>query len=172
MIFRPTLSDEKGLISQEYIDLTPEGIFLEVLKENEKELVLFFQQIPDHKYDFSYAQGKWTIKQILQHIVDVERVMSFRAFVAARGNHLAILPGMDENLYAQNADVCKRTMGDLLEEFRIVRAATRILFRNMTTEESKRTIELFDHNVSARAFAYVIPGHTIHHMNIIRERYL
>jgi DinB superfamily len=93
-----------------YIDLVPGGEYLTLLRENSGNTIKFFENFPVVKHDFRYAEDKWSIKEILQHLIDTERVMVYRALVAARGDKTTILHNYDENHYAANADVSDRSM--------------------------------------------------------------
>jgi uncharacterized damage-inducible protein DinB len=155
-----------------YISLVPDGNFLNHLKENSKEIVSFFENIPHEKHNFSYAQGKWSIKDILMHIADAERVMCYRALVAARGDSTIILPNMEEDLYAANVDTQVRTLESILSEFRSLRRATELFFENLGENQSKFKALTETHPITARAVGYILIGHTKHHMQIINERYL
>jgi hypothetical protein len=155
-----------------YIDRVPEGNFLHLLKENTEQFISFLRTISSEKHDYSYKPGKWTLKQMILHIIDTERVMSYRALTVSRGDVDALLPGMDENIFAGNADAANRTMERLLHEFLVVREATTLLFQHMTKEQSMFTGNLYGQPVTPRALGSVIIGHIMHHMIVIRERYL
>src|SRR5688572_27445300 len=106
---------------QHYIDLAGEGNFLDLFRKNTTETIRFFESIPAGKHDYSYAENKWSVKDVLMHIIDTERVFSFRALVAARGDVNTPLRSVDESLYAKNVDVSRRSMKSLLREFKLVR---------------------------------------------------
>lgn len=106
------------------------------------------------------------------HLIDTERVMSYRALTVSRGDKNAQLPGMDENLFAANANVSGRGIEDLLNEFMIVRDSTSLLFGYMTEAQTLFTGNVLGHTITPRALGYIIIGHAEHHMNIIRQRYL
>lgn len=127
--------------------------------------------IPPEKHAYRYAEGKWTIKEVLMHIIDTERVFAYRAVAAARGDVTPVYR-MDEELYARNVDVSNRTIGDLISEFKTVRNATEFLFKNMTDEQSKRSCNVVTHPMSARAIGYFIIAHVLHHIGVLRARYL
>jgi uncharacterized damage-inducible protein DinB len=155
-----------------YIDLVPDGDYIEVLTQSTAEVILFFNNMATEKHEYRYADGKWTPKEVLLHVIDTERVFSYRALAAARGDNASLLPSMDENSYAASTDVSNRAMQDLTEEFAAVRTATAKLFANMTEEQTKQTANANGVNTTARAIGYMIIGHPIHHMNVIKERYL
>ncbi len=120
--------------------------------------------------DRVYMPGKWTIKDIIQHVIDNERIMAYRALRFSRKDS-TVLPGYDEELLAANTNTAQRTIGDLMEEFNIVRAGTLALFKNMTNEMLQRSGVAYQNEISALALAFVIVGHPIHHMRVIEERY-
>lgn len=165
-------SNEYNPYFERYIKLVPTGNFLNVFTENTLHALQFFKSIPFEKLEYRYAEGKWTCKDILMHIIDTERVMSYRALVAMRGDSTTPLAPVDENLYARNVDVSSRSMEDLLDEFEIVRRSSEKLFRNMTEEQSRFLGNGVSHPISARALGFIMLGHVIHHINVIRERYL
>lgn len=117
-----------------------------------------------------YAEDKWTVKDIFQHIIDNERIQAYRALRFAR-NDKSVLPGYDEKLFAAHADTAHRTVDDLLEEFKIVREASICLFKSFSDEMLLRTGICFDTTISVLALGFVIVGHQIHHLHIIKERY-
>jgi uncharacterized damage-inducible protein DinB len=157
---------------QRYIDLIPEGNIAELYKQHTSDTLHFFESVPAEKHDYRYGADKWTVKEVLMHMLDTERVMSYRAFVAGRKDAQTNLYYMDENAYAANVDVSNRTMDDLLEEFGFIRGATTKFIVNLTEEQSTFKAKNMDHLLSARAMAYVMLGHMQHHLNVIKERYL
>jgi hypothetical protein len=168
---RPS-TDEYHENYQKYFDLVPAGDYLELLRQNSKETVSFFEALPKEKLDYKYAPGKWTIKELLMHLIDTERVFSYRGLAAARGDTSTPHYRMDEELYARNVDVSERTLQSLLAEFQVVRCSTEKLFENLTDAQSKSLCNVVTHPMSARAIGYFIIGHIQHHLNIIEERYL
>jgi len=164
-------ADEYHPNYQKYFDSIPAGDYLEILSGNTAETINFFDAIPAQKHDYSYANGKWTIKEVLMHMIDTERVFSYRGLMAARGDKTPVYR-MDEEVYAGNVDVSSRTMRDLISEFKTVRSATEFLFKNMTDEQGKRLCNVVTHPMSARAIGYFIIGHVQHHVGVVRDRYL
>jgi uncharacterized damage-inducible protein DinB len=171
LIQRPS-ADEYHENYQKYFDLIPEGAYLELLEQNSKDTVRFFEAIPKEKLDYKYAPGKWTIKELLMHVIDTERVFSYRALVAARGDTTTPHYRMDEELYAKHVDVSQRTLQSLISEFQAVRSSTEKLFENLTDAQSKSRCNVVTHPMTARAIGYFMIGHVRHHLNIIEERYL
>jgi uncharacterized damage-inducible protein DinB len=156
---------------QKYFDLVPAGDFLTLLNENSTETVGFFEKLPTEKVDYRYAEGKWTVKEVLMHLLDTERVFSYRALTAARGDGSPHYR-MDEELYAGNVDVTGRALSSLISEFKAVRGATVQLFENLTEAQSKLMCNIVPHPMSARAIGYFLIAHIRHHRNVIEERYL
>jgi hypothetical protein len=131
----------------------------------------FFQNIPENKIDHAYAEGKWTIREMFQHIIDAERIFSYRALRFARKDPTP-LTGFDENLFAVNAKADKRDWNDLLEEFKIVRKATEWLYSSFDEEQLDASGTSNGSSIYVLAFGYISVGHAIHHMNVIKQRYL
>jgi hypothetical protein len=157
---------------QRYTQLVPGSDLNEILRANTDEVTAFLMQIPQFVHDYAYAEGKWTIKQVIQHITDTERGMSFRAFVAARGDNTSPIPLMDEDMYARNAPVHNKPMQQLLAEFVAVRSAAALLYMGLSPEEEMRTSLVNGINTTARAWAWISIGHTLHHIQVLRDRYL
>jgi hypothetical protein len=157
---------------QQIINLVEEGDFFELLNGNTAHTLAFFKAIPTNAQNHKYAPDKWTIKQVLMHLIDTERSFAFRAFVCMRGDNKTVLYGMDEALYASNISVENKTMAQLLREFQIVRNATKQLFAHITEEQSRFLGNTTGHKITARALGFLIIGHVKHHINIINARYL
>lgn len=155
-----------------YIDKTLNyASVLDGLKENKNEVVLFFENLPKDKLEFSYAAGKWTPKDILLHLIDAERIFTYRALRISR-NDKTELPGFEEDDYVIEANANNRELKDLLLEFETVRSATVSLYSTFSDIQMKRMGKASNCDVSVRALAYMTLGHYLHHMQIIKERYL
>lgn len=163
-------ADEYHANYQKYFDLVAEGEYLDLLRQNSIDTVTFFEKIPGEKLDYKYAEDKWTVKEVLMHVIDTERVFSYRALAAARGDNLTLHQRMDEEIYAKNVEVSHRALNSLLSEFNAVRSSTECLFENMTDAQSKRPCNIATHPMSARAIGYFIIGHVQHHLNVIEKR--
>lgn len=157
---------------QHYIDLVDEGELIVLLRNNSELLPAYFNRIPIEMHNFNYAPNKWTIKEVLMHITDTERVFAYRTLVCARGDNFTPLHSMDDGLYASNIDVRDKSMQALIDEFIIVRQNSDILLSNLSEAESKFLGNGITHNFTARALGYIMIGHVLHHINIINERYL
>jgi uncharacterized damage-inducible protein DinB len=155
-----------------YIDLLPEdGLILKHLADNLETTRKLVVSIPKDRLLHRYAEGKWTIKEILGHIVDDERIYAYRALRFAR-NDSTELPGFDQDQYVQYSDANVRDSRDLLDEFSLVRQSTIAFFKSLDSAALLRSGVANGHSVSVRALAYHIAGHELRHRNIIRERYL
>jgi len=131
----------------------------------------FLNQIPSEKHEFRYAEGKWTIKDIVQHLIDAERIFAYRSLRFARKDGTP-LPGFDENEYVDATDANKRTLTDLLEEYKVVRLSTLYLFKSFTEEELMNTGIALNNSFTVRAIGFIAIGHQKHHQRVIAERYL
>lgn len=117
-----------------------------------------------------YSPGKWTIRDIIQHLIDTERIFAYRALRIARDDK-TVLPGYDENLFASKAHASGRKLEDLLSEFEFVRQSTSALFKSLYEEDLLREGFIFKSDISVVSIGYTIAGHVIHHMNVIRDKY-
>lgn len=146
----------------------------DVTKELEKQILQMqsiISNIPVEKENYRYAEGKWTIKEVLGHIIDTERIMAYRMLGIAR-NDKTRFPGFDENTYVANANFSDRSLYDLAHEFGIVRDSNLILIKSFNEDTLKRKGISNEVEVSVRALVYIIAGHVTHHLKVIKERYL
>ncbi|MCW4470098.1 DinB family protein [Flavobacterium sp. MFBS3-15] len=165
-------ADEYAPYQEAYIKLVdPEYSLVEELEISVHNLVHFVREIPMDKYDYRYAEGKWTIKDILQHIIDSERVFAYRALRFSR-NDSTMLPGFDENDFAANADGERRSINDLLTEMSALRHANIMMFKSFSNEAMLRKGIASGYTVSVRALGFMLIGHQNHHIKIFKERYL
>lgn len=171
VIQRPSDSEFLAYFNN-YIRYVPEQVdVLKWMEENAQHTVEFLSELSDEQLAFRYAPGKWTIKDILQHIIDTERIFSYRALCIARGENQS-LPGYEEDQYASAANTAPRFIDDMLNEFQTLRYSIISLFTSMSEEALCRTGIVNGHPLSARACAYILAGHEVHHMRVIREKYL
>ncbi len=154
-----------------YIEQVGEEPVLEVLTRQFGEMEQIFGALDEPRSGFRYAEGKWSLKELLGHMVDTERIMAYRVLCIARGEKQP-LPGFDENAYAQLAGYGNRPFADVLAEYRLVRGANLLLFRSLTEPMLRQVGNANGYAISARAMLYVLTGHEKHHLGIIRERYL
>jgi uncharacterized damage-inducible protein DinB len=164
--------DEYAPYQEAYIHLVnKEYTLAEELEISVHDLIHFVREIPMDKYDYRYAEGKWTIKDILQHIIDAERIFAYRALRFSR-NDTTPLPGFDENSYADNGHGNNRSINDLLTEMSAVRHANIMMFKSFTEEDLMRKGTASGYTVSVRALGFLLIGHQNHHIKIFKERYL
>lgn len=169
---KPDKELELGPLKQAYVDLVEDISFDEAVDLNTERVLNSFSSLAPEKWNYAYEQDKWTVKQLFHHIIDTERVMAFRALNALRGQSIDGIPGMDENLFANHAEIDHKTPEMLLEEFEAVRAATKYLFLGLNDESGKRTARVLGKPTSARALAFMLLGHAVHHVNVLLEKYL
>lgn len=155
-----------------YLKELPENVdFFQLLTEESQKAITFYQNISQEKSTYKYAEDKWTIKDVLQHVIDTERIMCYRALRFARYD-LQPLLGFDENRYASNAHANKRTWIGLLKEFNVLRQGTQAMFENFDKDDFAQKGTANNKEISVSALAFVVLGHEKHHRNIIQERYL
>jgi uncharacterized damage-inducible protein DinB len=154
-----------------YIKAIENVELFEELEISLHDFIKFVQNIPMDKFDFRYAEGKWTIKDIIQHIIDTERIFSYRALRISR-NDKTPLPGFEENDYVDNTDAKSRSIQDLLTEFSAVRHSNLLMFKSFSDEQLRRIGIASEHEVSVRALGFLIIGHQKHHQKVFAERYL
>jgi hypothetical protein len=154
-----------------YVNLVPEGDLLTLLKETLVKTIELFESLSEEDVLFRYADNKWSIKEVLGHMADTERIMSYRLLRVGRGDQTA-LAGFDENDYVEGSQINKLPIRNILEDFIAIRKSTLTLIQNMPDGAWTNIGFANNNEVSARAIGYIIAGHTLHHFNIITERYL
>ncbi len=154
-----------------YINSVKEDDMMEALANNTRQFRKFLKHIPGKKINYANAEGKWTVKELLQHMIDAERVFCYRALSFARKDS-APLPSFDENVWAITAKAPKRKWNDLVDEFKALRAANIAFFASLDEEQLQQTGTANNNVMSVAALGFVCAGHVAHHMRIIRERYL
>jgi hypothetical protein len=154
-----------------YVAAVPDGDVLAMLKKQNGETTRLLSRIGEKRSRHRYAPGKWSIREVIGHLIDAERVFTYRALTFARADRTP-LPGFDENMWASASNADSRTLKSLLDELKSVRSATIALFKGFTGEELARTGIASGNPVSVRGLLYVTTGHERHHVRILRERYL
>jgi len=167
---RPNVAEHSPFFSR-YIDLVNGESATEAKRNHAQVLHDFFINLPTSKADFAYGEGKWTIKEVLQHIIDTERIFSYRLLRIARKDTTP-LPGFDENSFAENSMADKRTLNELKEEFAAVRKSSDLLVDSLSEEQLQNMGTSSNHVTSANSLAFMIYGHLLHHKKIVEERYL
>ncbi|MDI1355921.1 MAG: DinB family protein [bacterium] len=154
-----------------YIPLVKETDLPLALTNNWLEIKTVISAIPVSKDDFAYAPGKWTIKQVLSHLIDAERIFAYRALRFARKDPQQVL-SFEENDYAANAELSKRSVKNLLEEYEAVRKSSMYLFNNLSDSTLLLSGKMASGETSVLALGFIICGHATHHLQVIKERYL
>lgn len=153
----------------EYIRLVPEGNIIDILLAQEKQMTELLASLSESQGAYRYAEGKWTLKEVVGHIADGERVMTYRLLRFARGDQTP-LPGFDQEVFMPPFG--SWTTAQLAEDYRAVRQSTITYLRGLPAEAWSRKGTANNVSITARALAYVIAGHELHHMGVIRNRYL
>jgi hypothetical protein len=154
-----------------YIDQIPDGPIVDLLRTQVRGTLDLLRSLPESKGDHRYAPGKWSIKQVVGHIIDGERVFSYRALRFGRGDSTE-LPGFEQDDYARDGGFDARTLRHLIDELESVRRGTVLLFEGFGEEAWLRKGIASSNPVSVRALAYIIAGHEHHHVKVLREKYL
>jgi hypothetical protein len=160
-----------GEYYQQYIKLSPDENVLKGIERNSRNFRKLLKKVPRKKVDKAYAEGKWTIKELLQHIIDAERVFAYRALSFARKDATA-LPSFDENTWAANSQAAQRNWKDMTDEFKTLRDATEKMYASFDDSQLRSIGTASSKEFNVLALGYIIAGHVEHHINIIKERYL
>ena len=169
VIARPG-TDECAEYYLQYADLAPDGDILAHMAEQIRVLERLLGALTEEQAACSFAPGEWTIKQVVGHLVDAERIMGYRAYTIAR-DETAVLPGFNQDYYAEQGDFNSWTLAEMLEEFGLLRRANLIAFRHLTAEQSTRRGVASGNPVSVRAQLYILAGHVNRHVEDLREQY-
>lgn len=167
---QPPAPDEYASFYRTYVSLVETEPLLPTLEQGLRDTTALFRSLSEEDASFRYAPGKWSVKEVLGHMTDTERVMTFRALCFARGE-TAALPGFDENLYVEHAAFDRCSLEDLVEGFSAVRKATLHLFRTFDAAAWQRRGVSNGREVSVRALGYIVAGHERHHRRVLAERY-
>jgi hypothetical protein len=154
-----------------YIDRVPDGDIVRTLEKQLGETLSFLRSIPESKLDYRYAPDKWSIREIVGHLGDGERVFQYRAWRFSRADTTPV-PGFDENLYVANAPFSGMNIADLISEFEHLRHASVRLLSGLDADSMERRGTANDAEISVRAIAWILAGHVDHHAQVLRERYL
>lgn len=168
IIHRPEPKDQ--FYFSRYIDLTSEEDLISALEASRLKTIKCFASINELQGNYAYAEGKWSIKQVLAHCIDTERVFAYRATCFSRKEKL-ILPGFDQDQYTQEELSSRLPLPQLLEEYDLVRRSTILLFMRMKTENLDFEGIANQVAISARELGWAIAGHDLHHLSVLEERY-
>jgi hypothetical protein len=167
---RPDLSKVPAWYHR-YIDKVAENDLAEAFTNHTSAFIDFMKNIPVDKRLYRYAEGKWSVQEVFQHVIDGERVFSYRAMCFARKESVP-LPSFDENSYAAHSKADSRNWNEMLEEFSALRRSTEILFKSFDQDQLDTVGTASGNPVSVLGIGFIIVGHVAHHLSIIRERYL
>ncbi|HMV48768.1 MAG TPA: DinB family protein [Blastocatellia bacterium] len=154
-----------------YVSVVPEGDIVGTLEQQLAATQSLLRDLPEERGTDRYAPDKWSIKELFGHIIDTERIMSYRALRIARGDATP-LPGFEQDGYITHGNFNARSLSDLAAELETVRRATLFLFKNLSDEAWLRRGVASENEITVRALAYIIAGHELHHLEILRSRYL
>jgi len=154
-----------------YLQKVDAATVQQALETQQNELNVFLASIPDEKWMHKYAADKWTIKELVQHITDAERIFCYRALCFSRGEK-GSLPGFEENDYVVASNANARTKENILQELKTVQAATLSLFNSFTEEQLNAEGIANGNPIYVKAIGFIVAGHARHHMEILKERYL
>ena len=154
-----------------YISKVPQTNLDEAFAYHQKALLSLLDSIPENKWDYRYAEGKWSIREIVQHVIDAERIFCYRALCFARGEKTE-LPGFDENNYAAASKADQRSSKSLKEELKSVQESSAMLFASFDEEQLNASGIANKHSNYVRGIGFIIVGHTLHHKSVLEERYL
>lgn len=154
-----------------YIKSLGDVNLIEVLNNSLQDIVTTIKDLPEEKLVYRYAEGKWTIKELVQHIIDAERVLSYRALRFSR-NDITDLHGFDEDWYVDNSNGNNRNFSELLNELTLIRKASISLFNSFSDDMLTMKGSANGSKMSVRALGFIIAGHQMHHLKIIKEKYL
>jgi len=156
---------------KQYINLVEDVPIDKALTSGMERATEFYKTLSEDNWFYKYAEGKWTPKEVFLHSIDTERIFCYRALQVARSNN-PILSGFDENLFVENSNANERSVADLIREYTSTRKATIALFKSFSDETMNKTGVANEKPLSVQAAGYIICGHELHHINIIKERYL
>ena len=166
---RPDASEHSPYFSR-YVGLVPDGDILAILRRDRDQWQTLIAELSEARADHRYAEGKWSIREVVGHMIDTERIFAYRALRIAR-NDQTNLPGFEQDDYIPAAQFDRRPWSGLLEEFEAVRHSNVLMFRGLHQEAWERQGMSNGKLLSVRAAAYVIAGHERHHMKVLRDQY-
>ena len=166
---RPRTGDNNPYYDR-YISLIGDDDIIEVLEDQRKTSEKFLKTFTEEQGNYSYADGKWTMKEVLGHVIDTEKIMAYRALAFARGEKQS-LPGFEQDDYVAESNFNNRLLDDLINEFLTARESNIILFKSFDEEIFNRRGIASEAEVTVLALIYIIAGHEKHHMKILKERY-
>ena len=156
---------------QRYLDLVPSENWIEAMKTASAETLEIYESLSEEQGNFAYAEGKWSLKTLLQHLIDTEKVFAYRALRFSRKDQ-SLVSGFDEEAWADNSYVETRTLKSLIKEFKVTRKQSVIFFKTLPAEALQLIGIVNENEIKVETIGKLTVGHNIHHLNIIKERYL
>ncbi|MBV8389095.1 MAG: DinB family protein [Mucilaginibacter sp.] len=169
MIHRPQ-SNEYPAFAQAYVDSVPDENVLELLEVGKQVTYDLFRNLSEEQAMHAYAEGKWTLKQVLGHMIDTERTFAYRSLCFSRNN--IELPGFDQDIYVNNTDFNGRTIQSLADEYKATRESNMFLYRSFSEEQLLRGGKASGYPVTVRGLVYMTAGHEQYHLKLIKQLYL
>lgn len=169
MIHRPQ-SNEYPAFAQPYVNSVPDENVLELLEDTKQVTYDLFRNLSEAQAMHAYAEGKWTLKQVLGHMIDTERTFAYRALCFSRNN--VELPGFDQDIYVNNTDFNSRSIQSLADEYKATRESNLFLYNSFSEEQLLRGGKASGYPVTVRGLVYMTAGHEQYHLRLIKERYL
>lgn len=154
-----------------YISLVPEGDIIATLETQTRKFVEFLRALPEAKGDYRYAQDKWSVKEMLGHIIDTERIFAYRALRFARGDKNPLM-GFEQDDYVKLSGHGRAKMTDLIDEFELVRKADLLMLKHLDDAAWTRRGTASGNEITVRALANILAGHVEHHWKVLKEKYL
>ena len=156
---------------QRYLDLVPSENWIEAMKTASAETLEIYESLSEEQGNFAYAEGKWSLKTLLQHLIDTEKVFAYRALRFSRKDQ-SLVSGFDEEAWADNSYAENRTLKSLIKEFKVTRKQSSIFFKTLPAEALQLIGIVNENEIKVETIGKLIVGHNLHHLNIIKERYL
>lgn len=157
--------------AQKYIDLIEGDDIISILHRTSREMTEVVNSFPQHKGDYTYAEGKWTVKQVIGHLSDTDRIFAYRALAIARGEKQP-LPSFDQDLYVLNGNFNSKSLADITYEYRLTREANLLLFRSFDKSVYANRGIAAGYEVTVLGIMFMVAGHQKHHIKILKEKYL
>lgn len=156
---------------EHYIAMVKGVSLNEIIENHNKTIINYWSAIPSDKYNFSYSPNKWTIKQLFQHVIDTERILSYRILCIARGEKQSLIE-FNENEYANIGHAYQRDFNLMVKEWELLRSSNNIMFKSFSENELNQVGLVGISKTSLKAIIYIIFGHALHHIKVIEERYI
>ena len=156
---------------QRYLDIVPSENWIEEMKTASAETLEIYESLSEEQGNFAYAEGKWSLKTLLQHLIDTEKVFAYRALRFSRKDQ-SLVSGFDEEAWADNSYAENRTLKSLIKEFKVTRKQSSIFFKTLPAEALQLIGIVNENEIKVETIGKLTVGHNLHHLNIIKERYL